>query len=182
MTRSSQWHVSNSSHHVFFFQDRPIRSFRSQGCGYQLREEWRHPNPARYWAILLDTDWWDAYEWYVQSLFLSFPLSGVRCCLQLFHRLICYSSPPSSVSCLLLPVTLLSRLPHISLNTVNVFFKCSIYHLWECRLVFECGLASIEFNRYYGKLFFILGIFIMLCNNCFSNYLQSPLVNVALSR
>ena len=47
-----------------------------------------------------------------------FPLSGVRCCLQLFHRLICYSSPPSSVSCLLLPVSLLSGLLHISLYTV----------------------------------------------------------------
>ena len=52
------------------------------------------------------------------SIFLFFPLSGVRCCLQLFHRLICYSSPPSSVSCLLLPVSLLSCLLHISLYTV----------------------------------------------------------------
>ena len=42
----------------------------------------------------------------------------MRCCLQLFHRLICYSSPPSSVSCLLLPVSLLSCLLHISLYTV----------------------------------------------------------------
>ena len=47
-----------------------------------------------------------------------FPLSGVRCCPQLFHCLICYSSPPSSVSCLLLPVSLLSCIPHISLSTV----------------------------------------------------------------
>ena len=52
------------------------------------------------------------------SVFLLFPLSGVRCCLQLFHRLICYSAQPSSVSCLLLPVSLLSCLLHISLNTV----------------------------------------------------------------
>ena len=52
------------------------------------------------------------------SLFLFFPLSGVRCCLQLFHRLICYSSPLSSVSCLFLPVSLLSCLLHISLYTV----------------------------------------------------------------
>ena len=52
------------------------------------------------------------------SLFLFFPLLGVRCCLQLFHRLICYSSPPPSVSCLLLPVSLLSCLLHISLYTV----------------------------------------------------------------
>ena len=37
------------------------------------------------------------YLFHVISLFLFFPLSGVRCCLQLFHRLICYSSPPSSV-------------------------------------------------------------------------------------
>ena len=44
---------------------------------------------------------------------LFFPLSGVRCCLQLFHRLIWHSSPPSSVSCLLLPFFLLSCLPHI---------------------------------------------------------------------
>ena len=47
-----------------------------------------------------------------------FPFIRVRCCLQLFHRLICYSSPPSSVSCLLLPVSLLSCLLHISLYTV----------------------------------------------------------------
>ena len=53
------------------------------------------------------------------SLFLVFPLSGVRCCLQLFHRLICYSSPPYYVSCLLLPVSLLSCLLHISLYTVR---------------------------------------------------------------
>ena len=45
-------------------------------------------------------------HWRTLSLFLLFPLSGVRCCLQLFHRLICYSSPPSYVSCLLLPVNL----------------------------------------------------------------------------
>ena len=53
----------------------------------------------------------------VLSLFLFFPLSGVRCCLQLFHCLICYSSPLSSVSCLLIPVSLLSCLLHISLYT-----------------------------------------------------------------
>ena len=52
------------------------------------------------------------------SLFIFSPLSGVRCCRQLLDRLICYSSPPSSVSCLLLPVSLLSCLLHISLNTV----------------------------------------------------------------
>ena len=57
-------------------------------------------------------------HWRTLSLFLLFPLSGVRCCLQLFHRLICYSSPPSYVSCLLLPVSLLSCLLHISLYTV----------------------------------------------------------------
>ena len=50
------------------------------------------------------------------SLFHFFPLSEVRCCLQLFHRLICYSSPPFSVSCLLLPVSFLSCLLHISLK------------------------------------------------------------------
>ena len=59
---------------------------------------------------------WNALP--LSSSFFFFPLSGVRCCLQLFHRLICYSSPPSSVSCLLLPVSLLSGLLHISLYTV----------------------------------------------------------------
>ena len=54
------------------------------------------------------------------QIFLFFPLSGLRCCLQLFHCLICYSSPPSSVSCLLLPVSLLSCLLHISLNIVSL--------------------------------------------------------------
>ena len=57
-------------------------------------------------------------RYHILSLFLFFPLSGVICCLQLFHCLICYSSPPSSVSCLLLPVSLLSCLLHISLYTV----------------------------------------------------------------
>ena len=52
------------------------------------------------------------------SLSLSFLLSGVRCCPQLLHRFIWQSFPSSSVSCLLLPVFLLSCLPHVSLNTV----------------------------------------------------------------
>ena len=53
---------------------------------------------------------------HIISLSLVFPLSGVRCCLQFF-------SPPhllffSTLLCLILPVSLLSCLLHISLNTV----------------------------------------------------------------
>ena len=63
----------------------------------------------------------------ILSLFLFFPISGVRCCLQLFHCLICYSSPPSSVSCLLLPVSFLSCLlhPHLSLGLPRLLLLCS---------------------------------------------------------
>ena len=53
------------------------------------------------------------------SFFPFSPLSGVRCCLQLFHRLTCYSSLPS-VSCLLLPVSLLSCLLHVTLPLSSV--------------------------------------------------------------
>ena len=55
------------------------------------------------------------------SLYLasSFPFVRGAALSQLFHRLICESFPPSSVSCLLLiSVFLLSCRPHISLNTV----------------------------------------------------------------
>ena len=50
----------------------------------------------------------DTYVIILLCLSSSFSFSsGVRCCLQLFHRLICLSFPPSSVSCLLRPVSLL---------------------------------------------------------------------------
>ena len=64
-----------------------------------------------------------------------FPLSGVRCCLQLFHRLICYSYPPSSVSCLLIPVSLLSCLLHI-------FTQSSHLSLGLPRLLLPCSRNS----------------------------------------
>ena len=48
-----------------------------------------------------------------------FPLSGVRCCPQLFTASSDSLFHPSSCSCLLLPVFLLSCLLHISLNTIH---------------------------------------------------------------
>ena len=77
------------------------------------------------------------------SLFLFFPLSGVRCCPQLLHRLICLYFPPASVSCLLLPVFLLSCLPHISLLVLT---QSSHLSLVLPRLLLPC-------SRNYASLF-----------------------------
>ena len=67
----------------------------------------------------------------IYSIFLFFPLLGVRCCLQLFHRLICYSSPPSSVFFFQSPsspvffTSLLTQSSHLSLGLPHLLLPCS---------------------------------------------------------
>lgn len=48
-------------------QNWPVRQIRSKRCSDQFCEEWRHPHPARHWAVLLHPDRWDAHERWVQA-------------------------------------------------------------------------------------------------------------------
>ena len=90
---------------------------------------------------------------------LSLPLFlfiRVRCCLQLFHRLICYSSPPFSVSCLLLPLSLLSCRLHIprlllpcSSNSVALFGSLSSVILSTCPAHCNLLLLSLSVKLLY---------------------------------
>ena len=69
----------------------------------------------------------------------------MRCCPQHFHRLICWSFPPSSVSSLLLPVFLLSCLPHISLNSPPISSLVSLVS--SCSPQVTLPLSSVVCHR-----------------------------------
>ena len=71
----------------------------------------------------------------------------MRCCLQLFHRLICYSSPPSSVSYLLFPASLLSCLLHISLYTAPISVLASLVSSCTPHVTLDMPLSSVVFHR-----------------------------------
>ena len=86
------------------------------------------------------------------SLFLFFPLSGVRCCLQLFHRLICYSPPHllffSTLLCLLsssssLPALLSSS--HLSLHSPPISVLASLVS--SCPALITLPLSSVVGHR-----------------------------------
>ena len=97
-------------------------------CAWGLRVKRRPGVPKTIWLHQLNNI----------SLFLFFPLSGVRCCLQLVHRLkYLIVFPPSPVSCLLLPVSLRSCLLHISL-----LIQSSHLSLGLPRLLLSCSRNS----------------------------------------
>lgn len=53
------------------FQNRSFRSFWQKGCCHKLCEEWWHQNSSWYWAVLLNTNRWNANEWYDSIFSLS---------------------------------------------------------------------------------------------------------------
>ena len=77
-----------------------------------------------------------------------FPFTRGQVLPATFHRLICYSSPPISVSCLLLPVSpspvfftsLLTHSSHISLDLPRLLLPCSR----NSTALFSSGLTTVS--------------------------------------